>query len=200
MKASRIWLGVPAVALMLVGCGQQSSSQTPAGGSSIELSSPAVGADGVISPHVKCGAGTIWLPLKWGSIPSETEELILYFGRVRRVAVDGAQRIRVPFADMLSGINPELHGMAANTFPLGAEPLNFGFAENCLPVRTGQKLLVELFALDHPQGVPPNDEFVTRLAEEALGVAQYATASKAASEFREDALATGRFTAIYGPG
>ena len=119
-------LGVLAVALMLAGCGSESSgNQESSGTSRIQLESPAVRADGVISPHVSCGLGTIWLPLKWSSPPSGTKELILYFGRFKKETVDGAQGVRVSFAAMITGISPELHGMAANTFPSGAGPQYF---------------------------------------------------------------------------
>lgn len=141
--------------MILSGCGgasSESSSQASPSAATIQLESPAVQDNGVISPDVACGAGTIWLPLKWSDVPSGTEEMILYFGRFRREDAGGAQRVRVPFAAMLTGISPELHGMAANTFPAGSEPVIFGTSENCQTARIGQKLLVELFALGAPGG------------------------------------------------
>jgi len=137
--------------------------------------------------------------LKWGPAPRGTKELVLYFGRLKEGAGEGGSKGGVSFAAMITGISPELRGMAANTFPEGTEYQYFVSIKNCPPVREGQRFLVELFALDRSRGVPADDRFAVRLAEEALGVERVATESEAASEFREEALATDRFVAIYSP-
>lgn len=197
--------GLCLVALALSSCGGKSSSNSAAvekttarSSAKLDLDSPALGPDGEISPRVSCGAGTIWLPLKWGRPPSGTEELVLYFGRLREAGEDSPKG-GVSFAAMITGISPELRGMAANTFPAGSEYRYFVSIENCPPAREGQRFLVELFALDHPRAIPADDDFAIRLAEEALGSGQLATASEAAAEFRAEALATGRFVAVYAP-
>jgi hypothetical protein len=189
------------MALMLGGCGEaspESASQAAPNTTTIRLESPAVQTNGLIVPDVACGAGTIWLPLKWGQPPKGTEELVLYFGRFEEKAGD-PRSVAVSFAAIITGISPELRGMAANTFPPGSEYKYFVSLKNCPPVREGQHFLVELFALDGARGVPQDDDFATRLAEEALRVEQPVTSSPAAEDFRDEALGVGQFTAVYGP-
>lgn len=197
--------GLCLAALALLSCGREPSSDsasvegTAQSSAKLALESPAVGPDGAISPKVSCGAGTIWLPLKWDRVPSGTQELALYFGRLKEGAGESGSKGGVSFAAMITGISPELGGMAANTFPAGSEYQYFVSIKNCPSERGGQRFLVELFALGHPRSVPTDDDFAKRLAEEALRVEQFATRSQAASEFRAEALATGRFVAIYAP-
>jgi hypothetical protein len=201
IRALRLWqVAVLAAAVLLGGCGEDSvDDQEGERSAQIRLESPGVQANGLVSPHVSCGSGTIWLPLKWGSVPSETEELILYFGRFKGGTVDGVREAEVSFAAMVTDISPDLHGMAANTFPARSEYRYFISIENCPLVRNGQHYLVELFALGHRYPVPQDDQFAIRLGEEALGVEEFATESEAASLFRDEALATGRFVATYAP-
>lgn len=154
----------------------------------------------MISPRVSCGAGTIWLPLKWGALPSGTKELVLYFGWFRREGERGKRRVAVPFGSIISNIKPSVHGIAANTLPPEAAWSYFTL-NNCQPVREGQHYLVELFALDHSQRAVPeslNASFVTGITEEALGAGRFAGNSKSVTKLSKEALAVGRFTAIYG--
>jgi hypothetical protein len=199
MRALSGWgLGVLAAALIACGCGQGSSASTS---SAIQLESPAVGVNGVISPRVSCGLGTIWLPLKWGSLPSGTKELVLYFGWFKEGAEAGGKRVVVPFGSVIREIEPSIHGIAANTLPEGSEYSYFTI-NNCQPARKGQSYLVELFALDHPQLAVPEAldvGFVTGITEEALGVGQFAGDSETETQLTEESLATGHFIATYGP-
>lgn len=190
-------LGVLAAGLLACGCGQGSAASPS---STIRFGSPAVGADGVISPRVSCGEGTIWLPLKWGALPSGTKELVLYFGWLRWKAERGKRRLAVPFGSIISKIEPSVHGIAANTLPAGAA-WSYFTVNNCQPVREGQEYLVELFALGHSQRAVPeplNARFVTGLTEEALGMGRFGGSSESATRLSEEALATGHFTAAYG--
>ncbi len=198
----RVWhgwgLGALAVALLVIGCGGGSSDSTSP---PIRLESPAVGADGVISPRVSCGAGTIWLPLKWHALPSGTRELVLYFGWFKRGAEAGGKRVVVPFGSVIREIGPSTHGIAANTLPPESE-FSYFTVNNCQPVRQGQSYVVELFALDHPQLAVPETltrSFVTGITEEALGLGKFATGSDTETRLSEESLATGHFVATYGP-
>ncbi len=201
-----LWILLGLVGLLaLAGCGGGSSdgSASDGGGqgrstAELELESPAVGADGTISPRVSCGSGTIWLPLKWGSPPSGTKELVLYWGRFEEGKAQGSG-VKVSFAAVVTGISPALRGMAANTFPAGVEYQYFISIKNCPPARAGQRFLVELFAFDWQRAVPPDDRFAAALAEEALSVERPANESQVASEFRDEALASDRFVAVYAP-
>ncbi len=199
MRALAGWgIGVLVAALLVCGCGQGSSDSTV---STIRLESPAVGADGVISPHVICGAGTLWIPLKWGAVPSGTKKLALYFGWFKQGAEAGGKRVVVPFGSMTWEIEPSVHGISSNTAPPGSE-FSYFTVNNCQLARKGQSYLVELFALDHAKGAVPESltrSFVTGITEEALGVGRFAGSSGAETKLSEEALASGHFIATYGP-
>jgi phosphatidylethanolamine-binding protein (PEBP) family uncharacterized protein len=199
MRASR-GLGAltAAVVLLICGCGQGSTASIAP---TIHLESPAVGADGVISPRVRCGAGTIWLPLKWGSPPSGTKELVLYFGWFKQGTETGGKGLLVPFGAVVREIRPSLRGIAANTLPEGSE-YSYFTVNNCQPQRKGQSYLVELFALDHPQSAVPEPltrRFVTGITEEALGTGRFAGGSAAETRLKEESLASSHLVATYGP-
>lgn len=199
MRALSGWgAGLLAVAMLVCGCGQGSSAATR---SAIRLESPAVGADGVIAPGVRCGGGTIWFPLKWGALPDGTRELVLYFGWFKNEVKGGKRKVVAPFGAVIHKIKPSLHGIAANTLPLESEWSYFTL-DNCQPARKGQHYLVELFALDHPQRAVPETlsrGLVTGLTEEALGVGRFAGDSESTTRLTAEALAVGRLTATYGP-
>ena len=177
----------------LGGCGDASSEKT-----TIQLSSPAVGRDGVVSPQVRCGEGTIWIPLKWGDLPKGTEEAVIYFGRF--VADEAESKsVRVPFGALFTKVDLALHGNPANQYPAGSTPDYFGRI-NCPPARRGQHFVVALFALDSPRLLPepPDANFVTRLTEQLIGIDTPATSSPSAVGLISKALAIGSFTATYG--
>ena len=155
----------------------------------------------MISPRVRCGSGTIWIPLKWGALPSGTKELVLYFGWFKEGAEAGGKRVVVPFGTVIREIKPSAHGIAANTLPEGSE-FSYFTINNCQPERKGQSYLVELFALDHPQLAVPGTltrGFVNGITEEALGLGRFAGDSEVETRLAEESLAIGHFVATYGP-
>jgi hypothetical protein len=193
------------VVLAISGCGGGSAEKTPEirveKTSEIRVESPAVASDGVISPRVRCGAGTLWLPLKWGTLPSGTKELVLYFGWFKEGPEAGGKGITVPFGVVLRKIKPSTHGVVANTFPEGSE-YSYSTIDNCQRVREGQSYLIELFALNHSQHSVPeavNTAFVTGITEEALRVGRFAGDPEAETPLTKESLATGHFVATYGP-
>lgn len=189
------WLVALIATLVLAGCGEGSSDS-----SRIDFWSPAVGPDDVISPQVSCGGGTLWLPLKWGSVPDETNELAAYIGRFKYKTVDGEKKLVAQFGALVSGIDPGLHGIAANTFPPEVVPVSVGLT-SCPVVRKGQNILLGLFALDTGWVAPTSldTSFIARLTEEAVGVERPKASSESAARLTEKALAAGWVTAIYGP-
>lgn len=198
MKTLRARLVVALVlGALLTGCGQGSPES-----SRIQFGSPAVGANGVISPRYRCGAGTIWLPLRWGSVPEDARELVLYLGRFEAKSGGGKGKgFEVPFGVFMTGIKPSLRSIEANTFPPGLVPLAFHTSNSCPSQGKRRNLLVELFALDQPGQVAPQSlgaSFVTRLTEDALGVPEPAAKSALAEKLIENAQAVGVFTATYG--
>lgn len=195
LKVFCMGLAVLAAALVFGACSQASPDS-----STIRFWSPAVRPNGVVSPLVSCGAGTIWLPLKWGAVPSDTEELVLLITRYKKETVAGSTRFKVPFAALVGKIKPTTHGIEANTYPPGVALAGSYGPISCPPARKGQKIMYELFALDHTLQLemPLKASFVTRFTEESLGARKFATKSVAAAQLAEEPLAVGRFTATYG--
>lgn len=196
-------LGALTVALTLAGCGQSSSeSSTPKKASSgLRFESPGVRADGVIAPKYKCGGGSIWLPLEWGPVPPSTEELAVYLGRFSDKR-DGSQRPKVPFGILITDIDPSTRGIPANTLPPNSFWVAHKTFNSCRIPRKGQNILLQLFALKRPLRTPlspPVSDWATRLTEAGLGNDLPPGGSKWVAELTEEALASSRFTATYGP-
>jgi hypothetical protein len=187
-------LGLLAVTLALAGCGGGSS-----GTSTIDLRSPAVRSDGVIKSRYRCGAGSLWLPLEWGPVPSDTKELVAYIGRFKYKDLNGARKLVVPFGDLITHIKPSRRNMPANTFPPGVGWAAFG-PISCPLARRGQNVLLELFALDRTRANwELKGRLATRLTEEALDQDGPSTSSKSPGKLTQDALAAGHLVATYGP-
>jgi len=178
----------------LVGCGEDSPARAE-----IKFWSPGVQANGLVAPNVQCGGGTVWLPLKWGSVPEGTKELVVYFGRFARPDPEQPTKLEIPFGSAFPEVDLGVHGSAANAYPGGASPHYYRLT-NCVPNRNGQKYIAALFALDEASHVPEplNLAFSKRITEEALGVESPATESPPAEELLDSTLASSSFTATYG--
>ena len=198
-----------AAAVALVGCGETSSGDSRtatadgsrAGSSRIEFESPGVRA-GVVTKGYECGGGTIWLPVRWGSVPDGTEEIVLYNGRFKRESVGGARKVVVPFASLVQGVEPELHRLPVTPAGPTVSMTSFRPFNSCPWAKRGQNILLVLFAVGSAgKAAPerPSAAFGARLTEEALGVARPRTASKAAARLVAESLAVGRLMATYGP-
>ena len=188
-------LGMLAAVGAFSGCGSTEPSTAPAGAADrvIHFESPAVGRSGLIAPTTRCGAGSLWLPLKWGPLPPGTKELAIYIGRFEYKSSGGRLKLVVPFADLVYHIEPGRNGNAANTIPEGAAWSFFG-PLSCPPVREGQKILQEVFALNRTRYRRElTQESATHLTEEALGMSP----PGAAQPLGHDLIGVGRFTATY---
>jgi phosphatidylethanolamine-binding protein (PEBP) family uncharacterized protein len=194
VKAS--WsLGALVVASILVGCGQPSPDR-----STIRFESPAVRANGVISPDFRCGGGSIWLPLEWGPVPPDTKELVVYLGRFVRPTGTGSRRLRVPFGILITNIDPSTRGIPTNTLPPESVPLTYRTFNSCPPARKGQNVLLQLFALERPLQAPasPSSVSMIHLTEAALGIDRSVATPEWVAELTEESLASSRFTTTYG--
>jgi hypothetical protein len=181
------------VAVVVAGCGESSSQP-----SIIDFKSPAVQANGIIRPDVKCGAGSLWLPLEWGSVPADTKELAVYIGRFKYEKTATGRKLLVPFADLISRIRPSVHRIPANTLPDGVSWSAFG-PNSCPPKREGQNILQELFALDRTKSTRELDNrLAIKLTEEALHAGRPGASRPAPGELMQDAVGIGRFTTTYG--
>jgi hypothetical protein len=169
-------------ALFAIGCGSGSTGAT----SPIRLKSAAV-SNGRIRPPYECGAGSLWLPLEWGAVPSETKELAVYMGHFHYETVDGRRKLVVPFADLVSHIRPSVHRIAANGLPEG---VSWSFFGRSCPLSRGEKVLQELFAFDRVGDRKMDKRLATRLTEEAME-------HRRAWVPIADTAGLGRFIAVY---
>jgi hypothetical protein len=187
-------LGILAMMGTFSGCGSTEPSSATAGTAdrAIRFESPAVGQDGLIAPTTRCGSGSLWLPLKWAPLPPGTKELAILMGRFKHESSGGRLKLVVPFADLVYHIKPWRRGNAANTIPEGAAWSYFGLS--CPPVRKGQEILQEVFALSRTRYRRElTQEEATHLAEEALGMRPPGIAQP----LGDDLIGVGRFTATY---
>jgi hypothetical protein len=189
------------IAALLASCGGGSSDVSTSDVRTIPLWSPGVDAAGVTRDGYGCGAGTIWLPLKWGRVPKGTKELVLYFGRYENEG--GTRRVKVTFSALLVALKPKLRGLPANTYPPGAFIVDYNALNSCPATLRGQHLLVALFARPRAGQVPVgtlSKAFAYTLTEDALGVSPQHSESMAAEKFTDGSLAVGQFTATVGSG
>jgi hypothetical protein len=203
MRTLRWCLPALAAALMLAGCGESSSEAEVA---KIRFESEAVLPDGEISPSYECGFGSMWLPLKWGPVPAGTEELVVYFGRYIEDETAGSPKFKVPFGILLTEISPTVRGIEANTLPEGTVPVAYKSSNSCPSARTGQSIVLQLFALDGEHQVSEEGqtsaaldaESTAQLTEDALGIEPSGELSELATTLTEESLGSGSFTATYG--
>jgi len=178
-------LAVALMALGLTGCGESASVTT-----AIDLKSPGVEANGELKPSVRCGWGSLWIPLEWGDVPDDTEELAILLARFKYPKEGGKQKPTVLFADLVSKFKPTERKLVANVLPEGVSWSWFG--ENCVTSAKGQRVLLEVFALDDVRHRKMDRQLATRLAEEALADPEVTEAPRSEGELTEDAAAVGR--------
>ena len=161
----------------------------------IDLKSEGVQANGELKPSVRCGWGSLWIPLEWGKVPEDTKELAIFIGRFKNVNENGNRKAVVQFADLVSKFKPTEHQLEANVLPEGVSWSWFG--NNCIAPRKGVRLLLAVFALDHIREREMNQRLATRLTEEALANPNLAEGPRSPGELTEDATAIGRLITTY---
>lgn len=171
--------------LGLAGCGGSSPSTT-----AIDLKSPGVQANGELKPSVRCGWGSLWVPLEWGDVPPDTKELAILLARFKSVKDGSKQKPQVLFTDLVSKFKPTEHKLVANVLPEGVSWSYFG--TNCVTSAKGQRLLLAVFALDDVRNRKITRSLATRLTEEALAEPKVTEGPRSPGEFTEDATAVGR--------
>jgi len=189
-----IGLGLLVLALALASCGSDSPTT-----SVIDLKSPGMKANGELKPNVRCGWGSLWVPLEWGAVPTGTRELAILLARFEYAKERGKRKPIVRFADLVSNFKPSEHRLVANVLPEGVGWSFFG--TNCVTSSKGQHLLLEVFALDKPGPRAMDRRLATRLAEEALSDSSPSEGPRSAGKLTEDAAGIGRLitTNFTGP-
>ncbi len=196
-KATRCVLTLTAVAVAgaLTGCGSASSDPVT---SVIKLKSPDIGTDGATRPGVHCGYGPIWMTLEWGEVPEATKELALYFTRFKYDTSGDGRKLVLTYADLLNNIDPSMRRLSANVVPPEANWAKIG--NSCPAQRTGQKLVVEVFALERARAPRQmSRQLATRLTKEALADPHPSVAPRSPGELTGEMAAVGRLIASDGP-
>jgi phosphatidylethanolamine-binding protein (PEBP) family uncharacterized protein len=188
--------GLVVAAVALAGCGGGSPSPT----SVLDLKSPGLQANGELKPSVRCGWGSLWVPLEWGKLPEGTRELAVYLGRFKDATENGKRKVTVHFADLVSKFSPTEHRLVANVLPEGVNWSYFG--TNCLvpPQGKGQSILLEVFALDRIHQRTMTRKLATRLTEEALADPKPTEGPRSSGELTDDTVAVGRLITPYTTG
>jgi hypothetical protein len=185
---------VPAMVAMAIGLAGCGSSSTPAT-QTIDLKSSGVKANGELKQSVRCGWGSLWIPLDWGKVPDDTKELAIYLGRFKYAKGSGERKVDVQFADLVSKFKPTERRLTANVLPTGISWSYFG--SNCVTNGKGQHVLLEVFALDRIHKRAMTRSLSTRLTEEALADPSSPEDPRSSGELTEDATAIGRLITTY---
>jgi len=182
---------VVAMAIGPAGCGGSSTPVTQ----TIDLKSSGMQANGELEPSVRCGWGSLWIPLEWGEVPEDTKELAIYLGRFKYAKGNGERKVDVQFSDLVSKFKPTERQLTANVLPAGISWSYFG--SNCIPNGKGQHVLLEVFALDRIRDRVMKRGLATRLTEEALAYPNPTESPRSPGELTEDATAIGRLITTY---
>ncbi len=186
---------VPALlmlALTLGGCGaahHSAATQQPpltVTMQRIVFRSPALNASSPIPAHYIC-SHNIWLPLQWGALPSNTEELVLYtggFGSPRNIAV-GAKFTPLIAASLIIGLSPKLTGLPVGELPADTLRLVQTHVPVCPPRTGGREFVFKLFALSREQSISKSS-------------LKYESPFRLLKRLYNEALAEGEFTTRYG--
>lgn len=180
------------MALALAGCGSGGSAPVT---SVIDLKSPGMQANGELKPSVRCGWGSLWIPLEWGEVPEDTKELAIYLGRFKNVKKDGERKVVVQFADLVSKFKPTEHRLVANVLPEGVSWSWFG--NNCIGPRKDVRIMLAVFALDRIRHREMNRRLATRLTEEALADPKPTEGPRSPGTLTAETAAVGRLITTY---
>lgn len=117
-----IILSVLALAIASCGSGGGSSQTTAKQLPRISFTSPAMTAARTIPAHYKCNNRTAWLPLKWGSLPAGTKELVLYIVRFAtpQATASGQVKAEVEAEQLVLGLDATLRQIKPGKYPQGA--------------------------------------------------------------------------------
>jgi hypothetical protein len=170
-----------ALALALAGCGGGSNEPTS---TRIAFTSPVLASGGVIPKRYQC-APKIWLPLRWGNVPSSARELVLYFSSFGSPTIVGNEITNAVSVAFIIGVHPAQHLLAYGHLPAGVYGLSAPGLPVCPSKTSGRQFVFRLFAL-------PAGSQVTTASFRAK------TPSRMLARLRDDAVGLGEFTARYG--
>jgi phosphatidylethanolamine-binding protein (PEBP) family uncharacterized protein len=172
------------LAAAAVGCGgatSPSANNTP----EIAFLSPALTASKVIPARYKCDVNKIWLPVRWGALPSGTKELVMYVARYTNVrSTANGSTARLLSQALIVGLKPTLHELQTGKLPHGALVGEYETGSQRVPIcpagRPSQGFIFRLYALRSPLNISKGKQGASLL-----------------SKLNSEALAAGTFTASY---
>jgi phosphatidylethanolamine-binding protein (PEBP) family uncharacterized protein len=176
-------VGAVLLAAAVGGCGSSTTGTTTENKAKIAFVSPVVNAKGFIPASFKCNAGKVWIPMRWGSLPAGTKELVMYVARfapTQRTA-SGATRASLLAQELIIGLKPTLHGLSVGKLPHGALVGVFEVGEKrssiCPAKGSGQGVLFGLYALNHRQEIGKGSQsgnLLNKLRSEAVASGSFA--------------------------
>jgi phosphatidylethanolamine-binding protein (PEBP) family uncharacterized protein len=178
--------GAVLLAVAVGGCGSTTSGTTAENKAAIAFVSPVVNTKGFIPASFKCNAAKVWIPMRWGSLPADTKELVMYVARFATPQQSGGGTVRASLLaqELIVGLKPTLHGLSVGKLPHGALVGIFEIGKKrasiCPAKGSSQGILFGLYALDHRQEIGKGSQSGNLL-----------------SKLRSEAVAIGSFTAGY---
>jgi phosphatidylethanolamine-binding protein (PEBP) family uncharacterized protein len=149
------------------------------------LQSPVLDPSGRIPAGYVCSQN-VWLPLRWGVTPPDTEELVLYvggFGSPRNFD-NGAKFTPLVAASLVVGLSPKLHSLSVGVLPAGTSRLVEAHVPVCPPRIAGREFVFRLFAL-------PRAHYIDKSALRSE------SPYKLLKKLYREGLAEGEFTTSY---
>lgn len=151
----------------------------------ISLSSPVLERGIVIPSRYTCAAD-VWLPIRWGALPPDTREVVLYFssyGIPKRLG-HGQTISKLVAAGGVIRLDPGLHRLRVGRPPEGASVVGERSAQICPPKHPGQRFFFTLYALSA-------EHRITRTDLESMG------AGALLAKIGRESEAIGEFAARY---
>jgi phosphatidylethanolamine-binding protein (PEBP) family uncharacterized protein len=183
MARPLLTLGTLTLIVMLGGCADAHHPSTTAHRppvikqQEISLQSPVLGAGTRIPVSYSCNEG-IWLPLRWGSLPADTRELVLYLGgySAPRALSGGTTLSLITANSLIVGLKPTLHKLQVGELPAGARVLVEHGVPSCPPRLAGREMVFKLYALPHAERISSRSlssgslvELMSQIDRQALG-------------------------------
>lgn len=182
-------VGVSLLVLAAGGCGTSEvhRSTSPPERADISIHSPGLLDGATIPARYACTKG-IWLPLRWGAVPPDTGELVLYMGSFgeRRPTSKNTTYALIVARSMVVGLKPTTHELPAGALPYGAHTLVDAQMPTCPSNPSGREFVFRLYALPRSRRFEHN-----RLISEAM--------SNLVERISHEASAIGVLSANYAP-
>lgn len=143
------------VSALSVGCGGLDSENTDAENESLlgksdvlKVKSPTLGSSGAIPVGVRCRPYSVWVPLRWSSVPVDTREIVvsISFDEFRSREGGGVESVLVS-EEIIGNLAPDMQRLTAGPVPDGAFIKHHYAGGYCPPTDRESGLVFSVFAL-----------------------------------------------------